>query len=244
MAISEDNGRQSTEQVYERVRTAILDGELEPGSVMSQVSLAESLGISRTPLREALRQLQGERLIESEPNRRVRVTPLSPDGLEELCIMRVTLEAQAVRLAVGKMGPEELARLEGAMAEMAHYASAKDYRRWTVPHSAFHRQLTSPAGERIGEVLAQLFDHAERYRRMHIGHGPSAWATTNHRDILDACKAGDRDGAAAALASHLARTGFEVSELLDPGYDPIELRTTLIDLGADIPKPKRKKRAR
>lgn len=237
-----DGSRQSTEQVYQRVRTAILDGELEAGSVMSQVSLAESLGISRTPLREALRQLQGEWLIESEPNRRVRVAPLSPDGLEELCIMRVTLEAQAVRLAVPRMGPEVLARLEGSMAEMAHYADAKDYRRWTVPHGAFHRQLTKPAGERIDQVLGQLFDHAERYRRIHIGHGPSAWATANHRDILDRCKAGDRDGAAAALASHLARTAFEVSEHLDPSYDPQELRSTLEDLGAEVPKLKGKRK--
>ncbi len=232
----ESNGtRQSTEQVYERVRGAILDGELAPGPVMSQVSLAEELGISRTPLREALRMLQGERLIEAEPNRQVRVTPLTADGLEELAIMRVTLEAQAVRLAIPLMGPEDLARLEGHMAEMAHYAQAKDYRRWTVPHHAFHHGLTAPAGARIVAVLDGLFDHAERYRRLHIGHGPSAWATAGHREILDACKAGDRDAGARLLANHLARTAFEVSELLSPGYQPERLEATLQDLGADVP---------
>lgn len=248
MAIDGDsprgNGRQSTEQVYEQVRSAILDGELVAGSVMSQVGLAESLGISRTPLREALRQLQGEQLIESEPNRRVRVAPLTPEGLEELCIMRVTLEAQALRLSVGQMTPETLARLEGFMAEMAHYAKAKDYRRWVDPHRAFHRQLTVLAGARIDQQLGQLFDHTERYRRLHIGHGPSAWATANHREILDACKAGDRDGAAAALASHLARTAFEVSQLLDPAYEPTHLSTTLLDLGAQIPTLKARGRRR
>ena len=65
-------------------------------------------------------------------------------------------------------------------------------------------------------MLGQKFDHAERYRRLHIGHGPTAWATAGHREILDACKAGDRDLSAGLLASHLARTGLEVSELLDP----------------------------
>src|SRR5689334_2502284 len=233
----ETNGtRQSTEQVYERVRTAILDGELAPGTVMSQVSLAEELGISRTPLREALRMLQGERLIEAEPNRQVRVTPLTADGLEELAIMRVTLEAQAVRLAIPLMGPEDLARLEGHMAEMAHYAQAKDYRRWTVPHHAFHHGLTAPAGARIVAVLDGLFDHAERYRRLHIGHGPSAWATAGHREILDACKRSDKELGAKLLASHLARTAFEVSELLDPSYDPVKLKEALEHTGAELPK--------
>ena len=69
----DDNGgsdRQSTEHVYERVRNAILDGELRPGETMSQVVLAEELGVSRTPLREALRMLQGEGLVEARPNRR------------------------------------------------------------------------------------------------------------------------------------------------------------------------------
>jgi DNA-binding GntR family transcriptional regulator len=234
----DDNGatdRQSTEQVYERVRSAILDGELAAGSVMSQVSLANELGISRTPLREALRMLQGERLIESEPNRRVRVAAVTPEDLEELCIIRVTLESQALRLAIPRMTPEDLARLEGYMGEMAHFAEVKDYRRWVVPHRAFHAQLTAPAGERLNDLLVQLFDHAERYRRLHIGHGPSAWATAGHREILDACKAGERELAARLLAGHFARTAFEAAELLQPGYDPVSLRTTLADIGVEAP---------
>jgi DNA-binding GntR family transcriptional regulator len=229
-----DNG-QNTEDVYDRIRSAILDGELAAGSVMSQVALAEELGISRTPLREALRMLQGEGLVESEPNRRVRVASMTASDLEELCIMRVTLEAEALRLSVPLMTPEDLARLEGHMAEMAHYAAAKDYRRWVVPHREFHRALTRPAGPRVNDLLGQLFDHAERYRRLHIGHGPSAWATAGHREILDSCKAGDRARSAALLASHLARTGLEVIELLEPAYDPAQLRTAIVDAGGEVP---------
>jgi GntR family transcriptional regulator, rspAB operon transcriptional repressor len=238
----QENG-QNTEDVYARVRGAILDGELAPGAVMSQVALAEELGISRTPLREALRMLQSERLIEAEPNRRVRVAAMSAGDLEELCIARVTLEAEAMRLSVAQMTPEDLARLEGYMAEMAHYASAQDYRRWTVPHRSFHRALTAPAGERINALLGQLFDHSERYRRLHIGHGPSAWATAGHREIFDACKAGEREKTASLLASHLARTGLEVAELLEPGYDPAALRAALADAGGTMPTRRAKKGA-
>jgi GntR family transcriptional regulator, rspAB operon transcriptional repressor len=229
-----DHG-ETSEDVYVRVREAILDGELAAGAVMSQVALAEELGISRTPLREALRMLQSERLVEAEPNRRVRVAPMSVVDLEELCIARVALEAEAMRLSVSRLTPENLARLEGYMAEMAHYAQAKDYRRWTVPHRNFHRALTAPAGERISDLLGQLFDHAERYRRLHVGHGPTPWATADHREILDACEAGDRDRSAGLLASHLARVGFEVAVLLAPDYDPVALRTAVLDVGGEVP---------
>jgi len=225
------------------VRNAILDGDLAPGVVMSQVALAEELGISRTPLREALRMLQSEGLVEGEPNRRVRVAPMSVVDLEELYVLRVTLEAEAMRLSVLAMTSEDIARLEGHMAEMAHYSSSKDYRRWGIPHRKFHRVLTVHAGKRINLVLDQLFDHAERYRRLHIGHGPGAWATAQHRDILDACKAGDRDRSAALLATHLGTTGLEVAQLLEPGYDPGLLTTALGDIGAELPTRKRVGRA-
>jgi DNA-binding GntR family transcriptional regulator len=241
-SIVADNGQQ-TDDVYDRVRSAILEGTLAPGSVMSQVALAEELGISRTPLREALRMLQSEGLVEGEPNRRVRVAPMTAQDLEELCIMRVALESEALRLSVPQMTSEDLARLEGHMAEMSHFAQDKDYVRWTVPHHSFHRALTAHAGVRVNLVLAQMFDHAERYRRLHIGHGPGAWATAQHRDILDACKARDRDGSAGLLAAHLARTAFEVSELLDPGYDPRMLKDAVVDAGGEVPTRKRPRRS-
>src|SRR3954463_10422789 len=120
-----------TEAVYQRVREAILEGEIPPGATMSQVALADELGISRTPLREALRMLQSEGLVDAERNRRVRVAPVSPGDLEGLYVRRVTLEAEAIRLAVPRMAAEDLGRLEAWIAEMAHYAEAKDYRRWT-----------------------------------------------------------------------------------------------------------------
>src|SRR4051794_30999945 len=130
-----------TEAVYLRVREAILEGEIAPGATMSQVALADELGISRTPLREALRMLQSEGLIDAERNRRVRVATISARDLEELYVMRVTLGAEPTRLAVPRRRAEDLARLEGWIAEMPHSAGEKDYRRWTVPHQAFHRGL-------------------------------------------------------------------------------------------------------
>jgi GntR family transcriptional regulator, rspAB operon transcriptional repressor len=235
----QDNGapaRQSAEYVHRRVREAILESELPPGETMSQVALADELGVSRTPLREALRMLQGEGLIEARPNRRVRVSPISASDLEQLYSLRVAVEAQALRLAIPRMTSEHIAVLEGSIAQMAHYAEQRDMRRWLVPHAEYHRQLTNLAGERFAALLSQLFDHAERYRRLHLGHGPSAWATADHREILDAVKLGEVQTGAALLAQHLSRTAFEVAEILDPGRELNTLRQVLADNGAEPPR--------
>ena len=108
----------------------------------------------------------------------------------------------------------------------------------------FHRGLTAPAGRRVNDMLGQLFDHAERYRRLHIGPWTdSGWVTASHREILDACKAEDRDRSAGLLASHLARTGFEVSELLDPWNRPDLLECAMADGGGAPRRPSRRRRA-
>ena len=224
--------RDNVEQVYRRVREAILEGEIAPGTVMSQVAMADDLGVSRTPLREALRMLQSEGLVDAQANRRVTVKPISATDLEELVVMRVALETEATRLSIGRLEPEDIAALEGRLAEMAHFAQEKDYARWQQPHSAFHRGLTAPAGARVNAMLAQLSDHAERYRRVHIARSPKAWQTAGHREILDAAKRGDREGAARLMAAHLSSNAFDVMELLEPGYDAARLRQTLEDVGA------------
>src|SRR4051794_27986861 len=101
--------RDNVEQVYRRVREAILEGEIAPGSVMSQVALADELGVSRTPLREALRMLQSEGLVDAQTNRRVTVKPISATDLEELVVMRVALETEAVRPSIGRLPPQGIA---------------------------------------------------------------------------------------------------------------------------------------
>ena len=120
--------RDNVEQVYRRVREAILEGEIAPGAVMSQVALADELGVSRTPLREALRMLQSEGLVDAQANRRVTVKPISATDVEELVVMRVALETEAIRLSVDRLQPEDIAALEGRLAEMAHFADGEGLR--------------------------------------------------------------------------------------------------------------------
>src|SRR3954447_24779332 len=226
--------RQGLDYVHRTIREAILDGKLEPGTTMSQVMLADELGVSRPPLREALRMLQNEGLIESEPNRRVRVSEVSLADVEELYTIRVPLEVNALRLSMDALAPEDVARLEGYMAEMAHFADQEDYGRWHVPHRAFHEALTDKAGPRYEALLMQLFDHAERYRRIHIGRSFSERTAGEHRAILDAVKDGDADASAARLAQHLARSAFTVIDLIDSDYEPTALKKVVADISAAV----------
>ncbi len=223
---------QSVEAIHDHLRDAIVRGGLSPGSTMSQVQLAAQLGVSRTPLREALRMLQREGLVDAEFNRRVRVAGFSMPDLEELYCARLVLEDTAVRLTVPRITQEEVAQLEGNIAQMAHFADLKDYERWEVPHRAFHRGVAGGSGERFSRMLNQLSDHAERYRRLHTVEASGAWTrgVVEHRAILDAIKRGDGDAAARGLVMHLGQTPFSVIELVDATYQPDRLREVLNEL--------------
>jgi DNA-binding GntR family transcriptional regulator len=218
---------QHVAMVHERLRDAILRGEIEAGATTSQAALAEQLGAGRTPLREALRMLQREGLVISEPNRRVRIAELSSDDAEELYIMRIALECVAIRITVPTLTSDDFAALEGYMAQMDHYMKNDDLRGMRTPHLAFHNLLVAGAGPRVSQEIAELFDHAERYR-LRWGM-KSVWAqrAAEHRSIVEAAAARDPDLAALRLAEHYARTAALVFDGIDPDHDLARLRTTM-----------------
>lgn len=220
---------QGAAAVHARLRDAILCGELKPGEVISQVQIARELGVSRTPLREAIRMLQREGLLEGEPNKRMRVAAFSIADMEELYSLRVTVEALGIRLTVPQLSDDELTELGEKLALMAHFTERGDYEGYRVPHREFHAGLVAKAGNLIVQLLAQLSDHGELYRRLHTTQAPHAWTTaaTEHRAILDACVDRDPDLAAVRLAEHLAHTVLGNLELLESGYKPLALRRAL-----------------
>ena len=218
---------QNVAAVHERLRAAILQGEIPAGEATSQVTLARQLDVGRTPLREALRMLQREGLVISEPNRRVRVAELSSDDAEELYIIRISLEAVAIRITVPTLTSSDFAELEGYMAQMDHYMKVGDQRGMRVPHRGFHHLLVNAAGERVSREIAELFDHAERYRLSFGGSGSYDERRAEHRRILDAAAAGDAGLAAVELAKHYAHTASLVFGAMDPAHDLARLHTTI-----------------
>lgn len=217
------------EAVHRALRDAILRGDLAPGQVMSQVQLAQQMGVSRTPLREALRMLQHEGLIESEPNRRVRVAGYSVHDMEELYCTRIALESVAIRLTVPRLDSTDIAELEGGLSQMAHFAETHEYEPWEARHQQFHAVLTCKAGDRIQALLRQLSDHALRYRHLHVTRAPKAWPVgqDEHRWIVDACKARDSNLAAVRLSEHFFHTAIGVIELIEPEYRAVRLEEVL-----------------
>lgn len=213
--------------VHDRLREEILSGQIPAGET-SQVALARDLGVGRTPLREALRMLQREGLVISEPNRRVRVAELSPTDAEELYVMRIALEAVAVRLTVPTLGSQGIAELEGLLAQMDHYMRAQDHSGLQAPHRAFHARLVAAGGERVTTTISQLFDHAERYRVAFGGRTQELWdqRRAEHRGIVDAAIEGDADLTVKRLLEHYVGTSSVVFAGLDPDYEPDRLRIT------------------
>jgi DNA-binding GntR family transcriptional regulator len=221
--------------VYEQLRDAISHGRLAPGLVFSQVQLAKKLGVSRTPLREALRMLQREGLVEGEANRMVRVAPLSIGDVEELYAVRIANEALGIRLTVPTMTAEDDAFLESCLGDMA---GAVDIDEWERHHRLFHAHLVRGGGRRLCKLLAELSDHAERYRRLYSATDPGAVSVSasDHAAIVEACHERDAARAAAELARHLSRTALVALMQIAPEHEPAMVRATLRSvLGTEEP---------
>lgn len=212
------------------LRELILGGALQPGTVISQVELARALGVSRTPLREALRMLQEEGLVEAEPNRRARVTRFDPGDLDSVYGCRVMLESLGCMLTVGSFAEDEVAQLEAALAAMATHAKTAAVEAWQTAHREFHRVLVGRASDQFGRTIAAYQDRAERYWVMFIhanGSSGLGMRAEEHRAIFEAAARRDATQAAVLLARHLSRTALTLMAQLAPEHEPLTVRTAL-----------------
>lgn len=220
--------------VYEQLREAILLGELAPGAITTQMALAEHYAIGRTPLREALRVLQSEGLVVNEPNRRVQVTSLTVSDAEELYTARILLEPAAARLTIPGFTSRDDAEMLGYLAQMDHYGRGRDWSGLRGPHRAFHAKLCAGGGTRIRGLIAELSDHAERYR-LRTTPSRAFWMRrqAEHRALAAAAADRDPDRTSELLAAHYARTAAVVCHGLDPQFTFDRLRATLRSVAPD-----------
>jgi len=170
--------------------------------------------------------LQNEGLVVLSANRRVRIADTSVEELEGLQVMRVMLEGAAVRHTVPRLLREELAQLEGLLAQMEDYLQDRDFERHEIPHRAFHRLLVSRATETELRSISTLYDHMIRYRKMNAAVEDSddyRVRLAEHRAIADAARLGDASAAAFALVGHYLRTVNAVVADISPGYVPERL---------------------
>jgi DNA-binding GntR family transcriptional regulator len=216
--------RQAIPYVHTYLRQCILDGTLTPGTKLSQVSLARQLGISRTPLREVLRMLQEEGLVEIEPNQRTRVAGLDPQQLDDIYASRILLETLALSMTIGSFGAAPRKEARRLLAAMRRAAKTGDFDAWFTAHAGFHGLATAAAGETMLRQLRVFADRTIRYIRIYQLSEPGGWQAAGdveHAQILDALVAGDERAALTGMAHHLARTALRVLADCAPDFTPV-----------------------
>lgn len=209
--VAEATGRYRTTQdmVAGGLRGAILGGALAGGDPLRQEELAERFGVSRIPVREALRQLEGEGLVAFYPHRGAVVTSLSYLEVEEITEIRVSLETLALRRAVPLMNGDDLDR---AGEVLDRIEGEEDLRSsWGELNWRFHEALFAPAGRpRLSALVRSQHTAFERYIRFHLSLADYDKPQREHRELLELCRRGEVRAAEALLACHIQ----DISELL------------------------------
>ena len=218
------SGPDAVARAHAQLRGLIVRGVLAPGAQLSQVELARRTGVSTTPLREALRRLEAEGLVESRPNRRPIVRPFACDDLDSVYAARVLLEPLALRMTVGRRCPEDAAALREALAAMRRSAGAErgeastwERSAWEQAHNEFHLRLIAAAPGPLRDQIETLIARADRYRRIAVREDTPegrAIGDAEHEAIVHACETGDADAAAAMLCTQLARSARTVQKLV------------------------------
>jgi DNA-binding GntR family transcriptional regulator len=214
----------ATEQTVARLRTFILQGELEPGSRLQEVELATQLGVSRTPVREALRVLFSEGLVEVLPNRGARVARWSITDLEAIYELRGMLESHAAQRAATRVVPAQLDELTGLCEQMegcARRASKHDLLVLGELNGRFHNVILEAAGsDRLSAMLASVVQ-VSLVMRTFTRYSPEALARSmnHHRELVDAIRAGAPEWAGSVMRSHIIAAG---SVLVNAGAAPPE----------------------
>lgn len=203
--------RSLVDVVTERLEDAIIAGNLAPGERIFEQVLASEMGISRGPLREAIRRLEGRRLLERRPNIGVRVAELSPDKLNEILMVREALEGMACRIAATRITDADIANLKKMLDDHAKSLGASEGYYQQSGDFDFHFRIAQVAGNEFLSSLisGDLYDllRVYRYKSSTMG-GRASEALAEHKKIVKALEERDPDAAEQAMREHLrnART--------------------------------------
>lgn len=206
--------RTTPDLIADSLREAIFAGQLADGAELNQAAVAEHYGVSRVPVREAMRVLQAEGLIIAEAHRRPTVRSLSVDRVLELFDLRRIIEGYLVERATPHVDAATLELLAGLMERMPAVSS---HDQWMKLNGEFHARLYAPSGAATALAMAEsLRGRAERYLRLwNEGRGfdRAQTATAEHGKILERVAAGDAAGARAEVEAHIAHTRDSVAAL-------------------------------
>lgn len=191
--------------VFKTLRQAILTGELKPGERLMEIHLANKLGVSRTPIREAIRQLELEGLVIMVPRKGAQVASITEKSLTDVLEVRLALEKLAVELACKRISYEQKEFLREKLIEFEELAGTDDLSNVARADVAFHDAIFSATGNmRLGQMVNNLAEQMYRYRFEYIkdksGHKK---LVAEHRQIFDAIIKGDTEAATREISTHI-----------------------------------------
>jgi GntR family transcriptional regulator, rspAB operon transcriptional repressor len=200
-----ESDRPARVQAYVALREAIVAMELVPGVRLSENELAARLGLSRTPVREALARLRDEGLVYVVPQLGTYVAPISLQAVHDVQFVREALECAAVRLAAEKAGSEDVALLRANLEAQSRAEAAGDYDAFYVLDEALHDRLCVLSGHAIAATITQRAKvHLNRVRRLALPVPDYVRQMVDeHREIVAAVAAADPDDAERAMRHHL-----------------------------------------
>jgi DNA-binding GntR family transcriptional regulator len=206
------------DRAYDEIRRRILDNQYAPAQQVLESELAAELGMSRTPLREALVRLENENFVELVPRHGMRVVPLSLQSLRDMYEVLTALELAAVeRLARERPGDDVLAPLDAALDEMDVALKTQDLDAWVRADEQFHRMLLDLCGNpRLAALALTLWDQGHRARTATVRlRGSLTPSNREHRAVVEAIRRGDGREARAQHRRHRARASQEILTLLE-----------------------------
>lgn len=214
------------QRVYDFLRQEILEGRLGPGAELREVALAEELGVSRGPIREALGRLAAEGLVEVRPRRSAVVRSVSRDEFLELYQVREALEVMAVRLATSGLTREKLASLHELTDWMAACADEGNVDDFFEANRAFHLRWFELAGnvrleDLYRQLLGQMGQHRSRSLRL---RGDLRDSVQEHLAVLEAAALGNAERAAALMAEHIRVPQLRLTFLTDEEFRGMEVQ--------------------
>ena len=204
-------------QAIEQMRDAIVTGVLTPGSMHSEQSIADQMGISRTPVREALLQLATEGLVAFVPHRGVRIRQLDPDHLASVLQFRAALESYCAAALAARPRAEILEQLEAQLERQRHINVANDRLRWVAANIEFHRTIIDSLGNPlVSEAFPTLAAHTMRIGyRMISRHERMQESIDEHVAVVAAIRRGDVNEARRLAEEHLYVTKVLMKQLFD-----------------------------
>lgn len=197
--------RSLRDEAYETIKRRIIMCAFRPGEALSEAAVSASLGLGRTPVRQAFDRLMRDGLVEVLPRKGIIVRPISHDEVRDMVDVRLVNEGFCARLAAERATPRVIAALADNVRQGGEAATARDIEMLMRLDAAFHATISAAARNQVlGEILRTLHEHAQRVWFVSL-RAPEHHrrVVDEHASIVDALRAGDADAAEAATRAHI-----------------------------------------